>query len=252
MPLTADLSGTTVLVTGASSGIGAHCARVLAAAGARVVLAARRAERLAHVAAAIAERARAVVMDVTDEAGISGAFDEAERAFGPVTALVNNAGIATAAPALELDARAWHGVLATNVSGPWFVARTFAQRAVASARGGTIVNVASIAGLRPAGGLSAYGASKAALIHLTKTLALEWARYGIRVNAIAPGYIKTDLNAAFFDSPAGEALVRRVPQRRLGRLEDLDGVLLLLLSDASAYMTGSVIAIDGGHLLSSL
>lgn len=250
-----DLRGVVVLVTGASSGIGAHCAHVLAVAGATVALGARRTDRLSAGVAAIeglGGRAHAVALDVTDEASIEAAYTEIEATLGSVKVLVNNAGIGTAGPAMDITRSAWDELMATNVTGPWLVARAFARRAKAAAHGGTIVNIASIAGLRSGGGLAAYGASKAALIHLTQSLAGEWMRYGIRVNAIAPGYIKTDMNAAFFETAAGQALIARIPQRRLGRFEDLDGVLLLLASEASAYITGVTIPIDGGHLLASM
>lgn len=250
-----SLRGSVALVTGASSGIGAHCAQVLAQAGCAVALGARRADRIAAGVAAIegsGGRAVAVALDVTDEASIEAAYTSIEGTLGNVRILINNAGIGTASPALDLTRSAWDDVMATNLTGPWLVARAFARRAKAAAHGGAIVNIASIAGLRAGSGLSAYGASKAALIHLTQSLAGEWVRYGIRVNAIAPGYIKTDMNAAFFETPAGEAMVARIPQRRLGRFEDLDGALLLLASDASAYMTGATIPIDGGHLLAGM
>jgi NAD(P)-dependent dehydrogenase (short-subunit alcohol dehydrogenase family) len=255
MSLSADLGGVVALVTGASSGIGAHAAAALARSGARVVLGARRLDRLAANAAAIEAaggRAHATVLDVTDEASIDAAFAAAEAAFGPVSILVNNAGIGIPEPALDQPREHWESTFATNLTAPWLVARAFARRAIAAGSGGSVINMASIAGLRPALGLAAYGASKAGLIHLTQTLALEWVRYGIRVNAIAPGYIRTDMNDAFFSTPAGDAVIARIPQKRLGRLDDLDGMLVLLASDASSFITGVTIPIDGGHLLANL
>jgi NAD(P)-dependent dehydrogenase (short-subunit alcohol dehydrogenase family) len=252
---TCDLSGKVALVTGASSGIGAHLARTLAAAGARVAAAARRRERLSEVVDAIAAaggKAAAVTMDVTDARSIEDGFERAQRELGAIDVLVNNAGIAIPKPALDVSPGEWDDVLAVNLRGPFLVAQTFARHVVERKGSGTIVNVGSIMGERVAGLVSSYAASKAALFQLTRALALEWARYGIRVNAIAPGYIETDINKGFFATPPGEAMLKRIPQRRLGRLEDLDGPVLLLCSDASAYMTGAIVAIDGGHLVSTL
>lgn len=252
---TCDLSGKVALVTGASSGIGAHLARVLAAAGARVVAAARREDRTAEVVEAIVRaggHAVAVGLDVTDAESIRNAFARAESAFGTVNVLLNNAGIAIPRPALELAVEEWDAVIATNLRGPFLTSQAFARRLTLEKTAGSIVNVGSIMGERVAGALASYAASKAGLLHLTRALALEWARYGIRVNAVAPGYIETSINEAYFASPAGEAMKARIPQRRLGTLGDLDAPVLLLASDASSYITGAVLAIDGGHLVSSL
>ncbi|MFD0936067.1 SDR family NAD(P)-dependent oxidoreductase, partial [Methylobacterium trifolii] len=197
-------------------------------------------------------QAHAVVMDVTEAAGIEAALDAAEARFGPVGVLVNNAGVTVTKAALDLDESDWDGVLDTNLKGVWLAAQATARRMVRHGGGGSIVNVASILGLRVAGGLAPYVVSKAGVIQLTKSLALEWARHKIRVNALAPGYIQTELNDAFFESEPGKALIKRVPQRRLGTAGELDGALLLLASQAGSYMTGSVIAVDGGHLVSGL
>jgi NAD(P)-dependent dehydrogenase (short-subunit alcohol dehydrogenase family) len=250
-----DLTGRHVLVTGASSGLGRHFAGMLGKAGARLTLGARRAEALAQTVAAVEAaggQAQAVVMDVSDRTGIEAALDQAEARFGPVRVLVNNAGITATTPTLDLTEEEWDGVLDTNLKGVFLVAQAVAKRMVAARSGGCIVNVASILGLRVAGGLAPYAASKAAVIQLTKSMALDWARHGIRVNALAPGYVRTELNEAFFESEPGKALIKRVPQRRLGEASELDGALLLLASDAGSYMTGSVIAADGGHLVSGL
>jgi len=245
----AQLSGKRALVTGASSGLGAHFAALLAAHGADVVLAARRLDALDAVAQKVKTygRVSTVRLEVTS-ADSRAAMVEAA---GPIDILVNNAGVVRESTALAHSEADWDTVVDTNLKGMFFVAQALAPGMEARG-GGSIVNVASILGLRQAGGVVSYAVSKAGVIQLTKTLALEWARKGIRVNALAPGYIETDINRDFWASDAGRSLVKRIPQRRLGQLHDLDGPLLLLASDASKYMTGSVIAVDGGHLVSGL
>ncbi len=250
-----SLTGHTALVTGASGGLGAHFAQVLSAAGASVVLAARRHELIQQHAARLKEtgaKAYALAMDVTSEASVTDGFTKAEAIAGPITILVNNAGIAVQAPALTASDKDWQAVMDTNLTGAFRVARTAAQRLQAIKSGGSIVNIASILGLGVAKQVAAYSAAKAGLIQITRSLALEWAPHGIRVNALAPGYIDTELNHDFLQSSAGKALVQRIPQRRAGKVQDLDGALLLLASTAGAYITGSVIVVDGGHLVSSL
>lgn len=248
------LDGRCALVTGGSGSLGRHFADVLARAGAAVAVAARRLDRLETLAAEIGAaggKAMAVALDVTDAGSIDAAFAAAEEELGPVTVLVNNAGLTVTKPLLEHDEADWDKVMDTNLKGAWLVAREAARR-MAAAGGGNIINIASILGLRVAGTVPAYCASKAGLIHLTRAMALELARDGIRVNALAPGYIETDINRDFFAGEAGQRLIKRIPQRRLGQLEDLDGALLYLASDASRYMTGSVVTVDGGHMVSSL
>ena len=248
-----DLSDHAALVTGASSGLGRRFAITLARAGAKVALAARRGEHLADLAREIEAfdgRAFPVILDVTDSTSVSDAIAAAETELGAITILVNNAGIACAGPLLEQEEADWDRIVDTNLKGAWRVAREVARHMIRLGHEGSIVNIASILGICAAGQVAAYGASKAGLIHLTRSMAVEWARHGIRVNAIAPGYFDTELNHAFLASDAGQAMKKRIPQRRFGRAEDLDGVLLLLASDASAYMTGSVITVDGGHSVS--
>lgn len=245
-----DLSGHAALVTGASSGLGRRFALTLARAGAKVALAARRGERLADVAREIEAfdgRAFPVILDVTDPASVRDAVVAVETELGAITILVNNAGIASAKPMLDQNEADWDRVIDTNLKGAWLVAQEVARHMVRFGHGGSIVNIASILGLRAAGQVAAYGASKAGMIHLTRSMAVELARHNIRANAIAPGYFDTELNHEFLSSTAGQAMLKNIPERRFGRPEDLDGVLLLLASDASAYMTGSVITVDGGH-----
>ncbi|CAB3920905.1 MULTISPECIES: SDR family NAD(P)-dependent oxidoreductase [Achromobacter] len=250
-----DLRNKRALVTGAFGGLGAEFARTLSAAGAHVALAGRRlqaGEQLAAELAAADRQACAIALDVTQPDSVAGLFDAAsERLGGAIDILVNNAGITTARPALEHSEADWMDVIDVNLNGTWRVAQA-AGRHMQAHGGGSIINIASILGLRVAQQVPAYAASKAALIQLTQALALEWARHGIRVNALAPGYIETDLNREFFASDAGQALIRRVPQRRLGQARELSAPLLLLASDASSFMTGSVLVVDGGHLISTL
>jgi NAD(P)-dependent dehydrogenase (short-subunit alcohol dehydrogenase family) len=255
MSLSADLSGKVALVTGASSGLGVQFAKTLAASGAAVALAARRQEQLEAVVADITAaggKAVAIKADITNTAGVVQMIDQATAELGPLSIVVNNAGVARPAPALEVDEESWDAIMDTNLRGAWLVAQQAARSMVAAKVPGSIVNIASILAFRVTGYNAPYVASKAGLLHLTHALAQEWARYGIRVNAIAPGYFDTEINTEFWDTPAGQAMIKRIPQRRLGEPSDLDGALLLLASDASRYMTGSCISVDGGHLQTSI
>lgn len=242
--------GKCALITGASGGLGAHFARVLADAGASVTLAARRADRLGAVVAGLqraGHQADALELDVTDAASVAAAF--AGRQFDIV---INNAGITGSGMAMDMAVAEWDRVSATNLRGCFLVAQAAAQGMRDAGTGGSIVNIASILGLRVGGAVLAYTTTKAGLVQMTKAMALEWARHGIRVNALCPGYIETDINQDFFATEAGKALVKRIPQRRLGRAEELSAPLLLLASEAGSYITGATLAVDGGHLVSSL
>lgn len=249
------MDGRVVLVSGASSGLGRHFAGVLARAGARVALGARRADKTQEAAdqiVAAGGTAMAVALDVTNEASIDAALDAIEAKCGRVDTLVNNAGVASGQSSLKVDSEAWDRILDTNLKGAWSLARACASRLVDGAAPGAIVNIASILGHRVAGSVMPYSVSKAGMVHMTRILAMEWARHGIRVNAIAPGYIETDLNREFLRSDSGERLRARVPQRRFGEPDDLDGALLLLASDAGRFITGVSLPVDGGHLVNSL
>jgi NAD(P)-dependent dehydrogenase (short-subunit alcohol dehydrogenase family) len=254
MDLGALLKDRHVVVTGASGGLGEHFARVCARSGAAVTVAARRREKLKSLVhdleATGAKDARALELDVTDEASVQQAL--AGLRDRPIDVLVNNAGIAGGGPALDTPLAEFDRILATNLRGVWLMSSAAARLWRDENRPGVIVNIASILGFRVVGGTAPYVVSKAGVVQMTEVLALEWARYRIRVNALAPGYIATDINADYFASEPGQQMIRRIPLRRLGRPEDLDGAFLLMATDASEWMTGSTIAVDGGHLVSSL
>ncbi|MCZ6588932.1 MAG: glucose 1-dehydrogenase [Alphaproteobacteria bacterium] len=251
-----DLDGQVAIVTGASSGLGAHFAETLAKAGAKVAIGARRVDRLAALAEQIADsdgRALPIELDVTDAGSVAEAIRIAEEELGPISVLVNNAGIPSAGRAIEMPEDEWDRVLDTNLKGAWLMAREVGRHMVEHETAGRIVNISSIIGVSTAAKrVLAYSVSKAGLVSLTKTMALELADKGICVNAIAPGYIETELNSDFLQSPAGQRIATRVPIGRFGETGDLDGVLLLLAGPAARYITGSVFTVDGGLSLSTL
>jgi 3-oxoacyl-[acyl-carrier protein] reductase len=247
-----DLHGQVALVTGASSGLGVRFAECLGENGAAVVLVARRAERLADIVTRIEKSggtAMAVAADVRDRAAMAAAFDAAEKAFGTVTILVNNAGVVSAGRAIDLPEEEWRRILSTNLDAVFYCAQEAARRMLAAGRKGAIVNIASVLGFGVDKGVVAYATAKAGVIQLTKALALELAFKGIRVNAIAPGWIVTDLNRDYLQSERGATLKREIPIGRFGEARDLDGPLLLLVSDAGRFVTGATIVADGGQMI---
>jgi len=246
-----DLTGRVALVTGASSGLGARFAEVLAANGAKVALVARRTERLETLKRnieAAGGSAVAVAADVLDRDGMLRAFDAAEAAFGAVTILVNNAGVAHADRAVELPQAEWRRVIGTNLDAVFFWAQEGARRMLAAEKKGAIVNIASVLGFGAAKGVVAYATAKAGVVQMTKALGLELAFRGVRVNAIAPGWFDTEMNHEFLNSPEGAAMTREIPAGRFGADGDLDGALLLLVSNAGDYIAGTTIVVDGGQL----
>ncbi|PZW46810.1 NAD(P)-dependent dehydrogenase (short-subunit alcohol dehydrogenase family) [Humitalea rosea] len=249
-----SVNGRVALVSGASGVLGAHFSRVLHAAGARVALAARRVDRIETLAAELGEGAVAVAMDVTSPESVLAGYDAAEQGLGGVCdIIVNCAGIAVTRPFLQQSIEDWDGVLDVNLRGCFLVGQEGARRLVTAKQPGSIVNIASILGDRVIAGVAGYTAAKAGLNQLTRQMAVELARYNIRVNALAPGYVATGINAEFFASEPGQAMIRRIPQRRLGTPEDLTAPFLLLASaTAGAHMTGAVLVVDGGHSVNPL
>jgi NAD(P)-dependent dehydrogenase (short-subunit alcohol dehydrogenase family) len=250
------VDGKTALVTGASSGLGAHFARTLARAGARVIVAARRTDRLHALVSELQSthqaQAHALALDVTDSQSIKNCLDDAFRTYGAIDIIVNNAGTGIAKPFFEQTEADYDAVVDVNLKGAFLVAQEAARRMVAAKTKGTIINIASIVGERQSRRIAPYAISKAGVVQMTKVLALELARDGIRVNAIEPGYFITEINEDNLVGEVLEKLLKSIPTQRLGELTDLDGPLLLLASDAGRHMTGATLAVDGGHLVASL
>lgn len=249
------LDGKVALVTGASSGLGWYFSKVLAAAGATVVVAARRQAQLESLCAQINSaggRAYPVALDVTDAQSVSACFDACDKEVGVPDIVVSNAGVTVTKMAIDQTPSDFDSVINANLRGCWLVNTQAARRLIAAGKPGSIINIASILGLRVTAAVAPYAISKAGVIQATKAMALEWARYSIRVNALCPGYVRTELNSEFLDSEVGEKLRLRIPSRRFNELEDLHGPLLLLASDAGRAMSGSTVEVDGAHLVSGL
>jgi NAD(P)-dependent dehydrogenase (short-subunit alcohol dehydrogenase family) len=250
-----SMHGKLVLVTGASSGLGAHFAHVLANAGAKLVVAARRIDKLDNLVAELKSQghvAIAVSMDVTDTDSVNRALDNCEAELGPVEVLVNNAGVADSKRFVNVDEDSWDYVIETNLKGAWRVAHAVSKRILARGGAGSIVNIASILGLRVSVGESTYATAKAGLVQMTKAMALELGHKGIRVNALCPGYFRTEINAGYFETERGQAFINNTPARRLGRLDELNAPLLMMASDAGSFINGVALPVDGGHMVSSL
>ncbi len=249
-----SLSGKIALVTGASSGLGHHFAKTLAKAGAKVVVAARRRDKLDQLVREITEdggEVMAVTMDVTDLGSIRAAYDMAKKQMGLVDIILNNAGVADSKAFLDIDDDSWDFTMDTNLKGVMQVAQEGCKRLVAANKGGVVINISSLLGMAFQTLQTSYATSKAAVIHMTRCMASEMMRYNIRVNSIAPGYFKTEMNADFFDTDRGKAYIRTIPIRRLGELDELDGPLLLLASEASSFINGTTLVVDGGHMVKS-
>lgn len=243
-----SLAGKTALVTGASSGIGYVVAKGLAEAGANVVAAARRKERVVELAREIGQNggaAVAVAMDVTKKDSIFNAYQEAEQAFGLIDIIINNAGTNAPANFIKMDDKSRDFIMDTNFKGVWDVAQEGARRLIQAGKGGSIVNVSSVLGLGVQSGQAAYCASKGATIQLTRGMSVDLMKYGIRVNTLAPGWFKTELNQDFFETGAGQDYIRRMPAKRLGELEELVGPIILLASEAGSFVNGAVLVVDG-------
>lgn len=249
------LSGKVVLVTGGGTGIGQETAIALAKAGAKVAVVGRRTDKLEETVKAIkdsAGTAMATAMDVSDPTSIKHGLQAIQSELGPVDVLINNAGVESEHTLAQTSEEEWDRVLGVNLIGPWRLAKELLETWSTESQSGNIINIGSITGLAPQKGLASYAISKAAILHMTKIMALEWARYGIRVNAIAPGYYRTDMSEQFLDLPAGQNLIKNIPMRRPGELSELVGAMIYLASEASSYVNGTTLVVDGGHLARSL
>jgi NAD(P)-dependent dehydrogenase (short-subunit alcohol dehydrogenase family) len=249
-----SLEGKTALVTGASSGLGHHFSKVLAEAGANVAVAARRKEKLESLAGEIRSNggnAFAIQMDVTDNDSVMNAFNKIENEMGTIDILINNAGVAQAKFFLDLDEESWDYIMETNLKGAWRVAREMSKRLTDTEKPGCIVNISSLLGTATQSMQTAYAVSKAGLSHMTRSMANELIRFNIRVNALAPGYFESEMTEGFFSTEKGKQYLNSIPAKRLGRVDELTGPLLLLVSDAGSFMTGVVLPVDGGHLVAS-
>ena len=247
-----DLTGKVALITGASSGLGRHFSKTLSEAGATVILSARRVDNLKELQSELEGNSHVFSLDVTSNESVENLFQEVKNEFGSADILINNAGVNDTRKFKDLDEESWNFVLETNLNGAFRVAKSFTGLLLEQNKPGSVVNIASILGLRVGLNLTSYAAAKAGLVQLTKSMALELARSGIRVNAIAPGYILTEINNDFFKTEEGQNYIKSIPMNRLGLESELDGLLLLLASDASSFMTGSIIPVDGGHLINPL
>ena len=260
MAYTLDLSGRVALVTGASSGLGAQFAKTLAAAGAAVVLASRRVEMLKALRAEIEAEggdAHVVALDVTNVGSIEAALNFAEREVGPIDILINNSGVSNTQRLQDVREEDFDFIFNTNTRGAFFMAQAVGKRMLARAKdaqeagiegfdAGRIINIASMAGLRVLPQIGVYCMSKAAVVHMTKAMAAEWGKHGINVNAICPGYIETEINQHHWETPQGQKLVQMLPRKRLGKIDDLDAVLVMLASPQSDFINGAIIAADDG------
>ena len=247
-----DLSGKVALITGASSGLGRHFAKTLSANGAKTILAARRVENMKKLRSELKNDSFIVDLDVTSKKSVNKLKEEIENTIGQLDIVINNAGISDPVKFKDISEDSWLSVLETNLNGAFRIAKMATDIMLKNEGGGSIINIASILAERVGLNLASYASAKAALVQLTKSMALELARSNIRVNALAPGYILTEINQEFFDTDEGQGYISKIPMKRLGLESELDGALLLLASDASSFMTGSVITVDGGHVINPL
>tara|TARA_B100001123_G_scaffold117323_1_gene136563 strand:+ start:156 stop:920 length:765 start_codon:yes stop_codon:yes gene_type:complete len=247
-----NLSGKVALITGASSGLGKHFAKTLSSNGAKTILAARRVEKMEKFQGELKNKSFIVDLDVTSKESVNNLKEKIENTIGQLDIVINNAGISDPVKFKDISEDSWLSILETNLNGAFRIAKMATDIMLKNKNGGSIINIASILAERVGLNLASYASAKAALVQLTKSMALELARSNIRVNALAPGYILTEINQDFFDTKEGQGYINKIPMKRLGFESELDGALLLLASDASSFMTGSVITVDGGHVINPL